>query len=196
MKAHKVYYIKLWDPLFPEFFGLGEAAPLPGLSIDAKADFEYHMDLILSTDDFKFNSEEFPSLQFALETAKRDLSSKGNKKIFETDFFSSKKAIPINGLIWMGDRDFMKRQVLEKIRQGYSTIKLKIGAINFEEELELIKGIRKEYNYDELVIRLDANGAFNPTFALENLKLLSDYHIHSIEQPIKQGQIEKNGRTL
>jgi len=112
------------------------------------------------------------------------------KILFDTDFTNGSYKIPINGLIWMGDKRYMFDQIKTKIAEGWSCIKMKIGAIDFQEELDLIKYIRSQFNVEELELRVDANGAFSPENALEKLKRLSDFHIHSIEQPIRAGQIE------
>ena len=106
-------------------------------------------------------------------------------------FTRGEKSIPINGLVWMGEKDFMKNQIKEKLSIGFSCIKMKIGAIDFKAELEILKSIRKEFSSNEIELRVDANGAFHPDQALEKLKRLSDFNLHSIEQPIKQGQWKK-----
>lgn len=202
------YYIKVWNSEAPEVFGLGEAGPLSGLSPDFGAMAEEKLKHICktinrgewSTEAFpgwvpsslaKGNIEDlhaFPSVQFALETAFRDLENGGIRKIFFNDFFLRHTPIPINGLIWMGEKAFMKKQIVEKIGTGFTTIKLKIGAIDFEEELGLLKFIRSEFAGENLVLRVDANGAFAPSDAAEKLKRLSEYHLHSIEQPIAVNQ--------
>jgi L-alanine-DL-glutamate epimerase-like enolase superfamily enzyme len=120
-----------------------------------------------------------------------DLKAKGSKLLFPSIFTNGKTGIPINGLVWMGDKAFMQKQIREKIESNYHCIKLKIGALNFETELAIIKEIRREFSANEIEIRLDANGGFQPENALEKLKKLAVYDIHSIEQPIKQGLFEK-----
>jgi L-alanine-DL-glutamate epimerase-like enolase superfamily enzyme len=132
----------------------------------------------------------FPSIQFGLEQAFLSLKSQTSFELFPTKFTQGKEAININGLIWMGDKDFMKSQIKEKLVAGFSCIKMKIGAIDFETELSLLKSIRKEFSSNEVVLRVDANGAFKPDEALEKLEKLAKFDIHSIEQPIQQGQIE------
>ncbi|MGB7786581.1 MAG: o-succinylbenzoate synthase, partial [Salinimicrobium sp.] len=107
-----------------------------------------------------------------------------------SEFTRGNKAIPINGLVWMGEERFMKEQIIQKIEQGFSCIKLKIGAIDFETEIGLLKYIRKEFSSEEIEIRVDANGAFSASEAMEKLKKLSELELHSIEQPVKQGQWE------
>lgn len=192
LQNHAAYYLKVWDNQNPEMVGIGEAAPLKGLSIDDRADFEQTLKYI--TDNFnEFNQEllaDFPSILFALETAMLDLENQGKKLIFETDFYQGKQNIPINGLVWMADKETMAHQIRQKIKTGFTTIKLKIGAINFEDELDLLRCIRQEFSENQVIIRVDANGAFTQKEAFEKLKMLSDYTIHSIEQPIKQGQQE------
>lgn len=188
MQEHTVYYIFLHASSEPNIVGIGEAAPLKGLSFEYSVDFEKIINEKIIA--FNFNQEprfeHLPSLTFAFETALLDLANKGKKMIFDTPFYHFKQKIYINGLVWMGKKEQMKTQIVDKINAGFTTIKLKIGAIDFEQELELLAFVRKEF-YD-IEIRVDANGAFLPIEALEKLKKLSDYSIHSIEQPIKQGQ--------
>ena len=132
---------------------------------------------------------EFPSIQFGLEQALLSVKSVNPFVLFPSNFTESKDSVNINGLIWMGSEAFMKKQIADKLETGFSTIKMKIGAIDFETELALLKSIRKEFSSNEIELRVDANGAFAPKEALDKLKRLSDFELHSIEQPIKQGQI-------
>lgn len=115
-------------------------------------------------------------------------------KLFDTDFTAGNASIPINGLIWMGDKDFMKQQIVEKLNTGFSCIKMKIGAIDFASEIALLKSIRQTFSRDEIELRVDANGAFSPKGALDKLQQLAALDIHSIEQPIKQGQWQEMAR--
>jgi o-succinylbenzoate synthase len=176
--------------------GIGECSTIPGLSIDPEATFKHKLDEICQL----INSEvaahslsltDFPAIAFGLEMALLDLKAKGSKLLFPSIFTNGKTGIPINGLVWMGDKAFMQKQIREKIESNYHCIKLKIGALNFETELAIIKEIRREFSANEIEIRLDANGGFQPENALEKLKKLAVYDIHSIEQPIKQGLFEK-----
>ena len=133
---------------------------------------------------------EYPSIRFALETALFDLQSGGKQDLFETEFAKGKKSIPINGLVWMGDKQFMQDQLIQKIEEGYNCIKIKVGAIDFKLECELLNSIRENFSSSEMIIRVDANGAFSFKEAQKKLNELSRFDLHSIEQPIKQGQIE------
>ena len=126
--------------------------------------------------------------------ALKDLEIEGENILFPSEFTQGNDSIEINGLVWMGKSDFMRKQIIEKIEAGFSCIKLKIGAIDFDKEIELIKSIRKEFSEKDIEIRVDANGAFAVDNALEKLKILSEYGLHSIEQPIKQGQLEEMTR--
>jgi L-alanine-DL-glutamate epimerase-like enolase superfamily enzyme len=132
---------------------------------------------------------EFPSIQFGLEQAFLSLQSENKFQLFPSEFCKGKESITINGLVWMGDQQFMKKQIQEKLNSGFSCIKMKIGAIDFDAEVALLKTIRKEFSSNEIELRVDANGAFKPKNALEKLKTLSELDLHSIEQPIKQGQL-------
>ncbi|OAD91957.1 o-succinylbenzoate synthase [Aequorivita soesokkakensis] len=178
-----------------EGFGVGECGLLRGLSIDDRPDYEEELagvceniELGVTEVDLYEALQEFPSIQFGVETAFKSLLSENPFELFPSKFTRGEAAIPINGLVWMGDKVFMKEQISEKLKQGFTCIKMKIGAIDFKTELELLKSIRKEFSDSEVELRVDANGAFSPKEALEKLKVLSDLQLHSIEQPIKQGQ--------
>ncbi len=173
--------------------GIGECAVFKGLSADDRPDYEEKLQWLCDHIDldkaFLLNELiEFPSIQFGLEQALLSFKSKDNFELFPSDFTKGNDSITINGLIWMGDRSFMQEQIKEKLKEGFTTIKLKIGAIDFKTELELLKSIRNEFSANEIELRVDANGTFQPKEALEKLKQLSDFQLHSIEQPIKAGQ--------
>lgn len=129
-----------------------------------------------------------PSIKFAFETALLDLKNGGIGIYFDNDFSKGKKKIPINGLIWMGDEDFMRQQIDQKLADGFTTLKMKVGAMDFEKEFKMLQSIRSNYSKDEITLRVDANGAFTPQQAKTILDKLSELDIHSIEQPIKPGQ--------
>ncbi|MCK5815468.1 MAG: o-succinylbenzoate synthase [Flavobacteriaceae bacterium] len=176
--------------------GIGECGLFRGLSIDDLPDYEVKLQWVcnninLEKDFLLQELREFPSIQFGLEQALLSLQSANQFELFPSEFTKGKDSIPINGLIWMGSEEFMRTQIKEKLNSGFTTIKLKIGAIDFDTELNLLKSIRKEFSPDEIELRVDANGAFDPKNALEKLKRLSDFELHSIEQPIKQGQIQE-----
>lgn len=173
--------------------GIGECGLLRGLSIDDRDDYEemlkYTCDNINKKPEVLYDAlKEFPSIQFGLEQALRSLKAENPFILFPSLFTEGNKAIKINGLIWMGDPVFMKDQIQQKIDEGYDCIKMKIGAIDFIEEIALLDFIRTNFSKDLIQLRVDANGAFRPEKALQRLKTLSEYDIHSIEQPIKQGQ--------
>ena len=129
-----------------------------------------------------------------MEQAFLSLEAKQEGVLFPSPFTEGQVPIPINGLIWMGDKDYMQQQIREKLSQGFHCIKMKIGAIDFETEYQLLKNIRQEYAPSDIELRVDANGAFSPLEALEKLKRLADLQIHSIEQPIRAGQYEQMAR--
>ncbi|WP_159799037.1 o-succinylbenzoate synthase [Flavobacterium sp. MK4S-17] len=174
--------------------GVGECGILRSLSIDDRPDYEDKLkwacnNIHLGEDVLWEELKEFPSIQFGIEMAFASLNAKNPFLLFPSGFTQGEKNIPINGLVWMGDEAYMKQQIDEKLVQGFNCIKLKIGAIDFEKEIGLLKFIRSNYSADEIEIRVDANGAFNEHEALNKLIQLSKYQIHSIEQPIKQGKI-------
>ena len=172
--------------------GVGECSIIPGLSLDRVNDIETKLDYICReiSSGNKLDIEEFndyPAIKFALETARRDFDfSESPFKINDSNFSNFKDKIKINGLVWMGDIKFMRSQIIEKVNRGFSCIKIKVGALKFESELQLIKEIRRDFTHKDLEIRLDANGAFKINEALEKLERLNEFSIHSIEQPIKK----------
>ncbi|MBL4861818.1 MAG: o-succinylbenzoate synthase [Crocinitomicaceae bacterium] len=188
------WFIEVWDPTNPSIVGTGECSVIPGLSPDFKDVQEYTAKLEETCRDLTLDLTDWPSIKFGVETALLDLQSGAKGLIFENDFYYGKRKILINGLIWMGDEDFMKKQIDEKLDAGFTTIKMKIGAIGFDAELALLKSIREDYSAEDITLRVDANGAFPVNNALEMLKRLAELDIHSIEQPIKAGQWEEMAR--
>ena len=173
---------------------LGECSIIPGLSPDF-VDFDsYEKKLREVCENINYyiknlsELEPYPSILFGIETALLGLQSQNENQLFDTPFTRGEVGIPINGLIWMGSKEFMLRQIEEKLQAGFSCLKLKIGALDFETELEILASIRKRYFASDIELRVDANGAFSPTDVLDKLERLSKYQLHSIEQPIKAGQ--------
>jgi o-succinylbenzoate synthase len=179
--------------------GVGECAPLPDLSCDARADYADVLcrfcDQVEQTGRIDYNAlRPYPSMLFGLETALMDLRGKqgdGRCLLFDTPFARGEEGITINGLVWMGTHEEMLQRLEDKLRQGFHCVKLKVGAIDFNQELDLVKHIRERFSPREVQLRLDANGGFSCDEALGRLQQLSTYVIHSIEQPIKAGQWDK-----
>jgi o-succinylbenzoate synthase len=179
--------------------GIGECGLFRGLSIDDRPDYKEKLQWVCDHIDLGIQElynqlTAFPSIQIGLETAFKSLNSKNLFEIYPSGFSNGNEKIPINGLVWMGSEAFMKQQISDKLRQGFRCLKMKIGAIDFDTELNLLKSIRKEYSAADIALRVDANGAFNSSEALEKLKRLSELNLHSIEQPIKQGQWQEMAR--
>lgn len=198
MDTKTSWFLTIWDDAHPEVVGYGECGPLPGLSIDDVPEFERTLHQVasaltgttqdlpaLATRPDDLVSRNFPSILFGLETALLDFLQGGERLIFANSFMKG-EPIPINGLIWMGDRDFMLKQIHEKALQGFACLKLKIGGIDFEEECRLLGAIRERFG-DALDIRLDANGSFADNVALGRLRVLEQFGVHSIEQPLRVG---------
>jgi len=188
--TRKVWLVRLSDG---EREGVGECAPLPDLSCDAMDDEEYRSILNRVCEEFCQRQEldndswrQYPSMLFGLETAWLNMTN--GDMLFDTAFSRGEVGIPINGLVWMGSYEEMLKRMEEKLEKGFRCVKLKIGAIDFDQELDLVKRIRERFSHHEVELRLDANGAFKYEEALYKLELLSQYAIHSIEQPIKAGQ--------
>lgn len=205
MRERTSWFLELRDDANPVVSGIGECPPLAGLSPELDPQYEARLEEWVS----KFNTKkiglcrsigevsalferEFPdeanvsSLVFALETAMLDLANGGKRLLFNNSFVQG-KAIPINGLIWMGGMDFMLQQIEIKIRDGFRCIKLKVGGLDFEKECDVLQYVRRKYFRETITIRLDANGAFRPDDALYKLQELARFNIHSIEQPLKKG---------
>jgi o-succinylbenzoate synthase len=191
--TRRLWLVKISDG---ETVGYGECAPLPQLSCD---DIPNYVEVLRRfCDEVERTGEidaeamrDYPSMLFGLETALLDVRCKkeeGRDLLFDSAFSRGEVGIPINGLVWMGTFEEMQQRIEEKLAQGFHCVKLKIGAIDFDAELELIKKIRSRYSHHDIELRVDANGAFSFDEALYKLELLSQYALHSIEQPIKAGQ--------
>ena len=176
--------------------GVGECAPLLDLSCDAMEPYIYNKVLrdfcnqVEQTGEIPYEAmRDYPSMLFGLETAMLNL--RRGDRLFNTPFTRGEAGIPINGLVWMGSYEEMLQRMEDKLKLGFRCVKLKVGAIDFDKELDLVKRIRERFSHREVELRLDANGGFSPDEALYRLELLSQYAIHSIEQPIKQKQWAK-----
>ena len=189
MLEKKTFFIKIWDSENPSVFGIGECALFSGLSAEDNPNYEAQLSYICNNiNSISIPNIKYSSIRFGVETALNDLKNGGQRIIFNSSWLNGYNPIAINGLIWMGTLAEMRERIIEKLEAGYSCIKLKIGGIDFNKELKLLKFIRSNFPTDTLQIRLDANGAFTPENALLHLDKLSKYNIHSIEQPNKQGQ--------
>ncbi|MBQ3771211.1 MAG: o-succinylbenzoate synthase [Bacteroidaceae bacterium] len=201
--VRKVWYVEVRDG--ERLLGIGECAPLPKLSCDDIADYEdvlrafaqrFEAELNTQNTDFCLGNElkeemrQYPSMLFGFESAVMQMNAGGSTALSSTAFSRGERGITINGLIWMGTFDEMRHRIEEKMRLGYRCIKLKIGAIDFDNELSLIRMIRENFSAEQIEIRVDANGAFDDD-AMLKLQLLAENHLHSIEQPIKAGQWQK-----
>lgn len=200
LAEHVAWYLHLTDDATPGIIGLGEAAPLAGLSPEFGPQFEKAVAALCQrfnagafasfsvADAPAFVGPDLPSLTFALETAALDLANGGRRQLYANAFSRGRAALPINGLVWMGDAAFMREQIQQKLAAGYSCLKLKIGGLDFATELTILAEIRAVAGPEQLTLRVDANGAFTPADAPAKLAQLATFHIHSIEQPIAAGQ--------
>jgi o-succinylbenzoate synthase len=192
MQIHTVYYVVLTSKIGHKSYW-GEAAPLPGLSVDDVTQIENKLTELCSavTNGYTFNMLDFtgfPSVQFAFETAFTAAQHQEDFLLFDTPFYRSQQPIAINGLVWMNEKETMLQEALQKAEQGFDTIKFKVGALDFVDECRMLETFRKQFGAFKITIRLDANGAFLPDDALEKLRELSRFEVHSIEQPIKPKQ--------
>lgn len=175
--------------------GIGECGILRGLSIDDRPDYEEKLqwtcaNIHLGKDLLWEALLEFPSIQFGVEMAFLSLASESPFLLFPSGFTNGLKSIPINGLVWMGEEAFMKQQIEEKLADGFRCIKLKIGAIDFDKELQLLRFIRQYFTPEQVEIRVDANGAFSSNEALFKISQLCEFKLHSIEQPIQKNNTD------
>lgn len=173
--------------------GVGECAIFRGLSFDDRPDYEEKLQWLCENinQDFTFLKEElkeFPSIWFGYEQAVQNLKY-GDSLYFPSEFTEGKSSITINGLIWMGDAEYMEEQILDKLEKGFHCIKLKIG-VDWKSEHIILQKLREKFSKDQLELRVDANGGFSKDEAVTVLQQLADLHIHSIEQPIKAGNWE------
>ena len=193
LKEKETFFVKVWDESCPEVFGMGECALFRGLSADDRKNYEEKLEEVCQRiEEVKMEElEEWSSIRFGVEMALQDLAMGGRQLYFPSAFTEGRQAIEINGLIWMGDKSTMLQRIQQKLEAGFHCIKLKIGAIDFEAELSLLQYIRERFSREKVELRVDANGAFAPEEAMSKLEALAAFGLHSIEQPIRQGQWEE-----
>ena len=193
LKEKETFFVKVWDENCPEVFGMGECALFRGLSADDRKNYEEKLEEVCQRiEEVKMEElEEWSSIRFGVEMALQDLAMGGRQLYFPSAFTEGRLAIEINGLIWMGDKSTMLQRIQQKLEAGFHCIKLKIGAIDFEAELSLLQYIRERFSREKVELRVDVNGAFAPEEAMSKLEALAAFGLHSIEQPIRQGQWEE-----
>ena len=187
------WLLRVIDDAQPGVVGVGECAPLPQLSCDDLPDYEAilrcHCDRVCATGQLDVAAlRDYPSMLFGLETALAQLAAGGSTALWDTPFARGEEGIPINGLVWMGSFEQMSQRLEQKLQQGFKCVKLKIGAISFDDELALMRRLRERFDKHTVELRVDANGAFAPADAMARLEALAAFDIHSIEQPIAAGQ--------
>lgn len=190
------YYLTITSDEKPGVKGIGECATLPDLSCDAKPEYDLTLrqicQMVEQMGKIPYDMlRPYPSILFGLETAFAQLEANGSTCLFDTPFGRGEEGITINGLVWMGTYDEMYERLEEKLKAGFHCVKLKIGALDFFKELDLIKHIRQAFTKEQIELRVDANGGFTPENAMSRLEALAQYDIHSIEQPIRQHQWPK-----
>lgn len=191
MTVKESFLVRVWDDANLSLCGVGEVALFRGLSAEDSPNFE---DILAKACTHPEELPEISSIRFGFESAVADLHSGGKQLFADTPFTRGEAVIPINGLIWMGTKERMRQRIREKLDSGFRCLKLKIGALNFNDELELLQAVRSEFSPADLELRVDANGAFHPSEAYDRLCRLAPLSIHSIEQPIKAGQPEEMAR--
>ncbi len=195
IQERTVWYLIAWDTDRPQLRGIGEAALFPGHSKEFPADVRTKLlELCRDTSNWeqRLTSDlvHVPSVRFAVEQCLKDLAASGSKVLFPSDFTLGRQGIPINGLVWMGDKRTMRQRIQTQIANGNRCVKMKIGAIGIEDELELLREVRKEFNSKDLALRVDANGAFTHSNAMPVLERLAELEVESIEQPVAPGLYE------
>ena len=187
LRTKESFFLRIEDATSRFGIGLGEVGILRGLSVDDVPELEGQLawtakNVHLGLEELYARNSTFPSIQFALEQAFSHLQQGFHH--FETPFSRSEQGQSINGLIWMGSKDFMLDQIQRRLEEGFSTLKMKVGAISWTDELTLLKGIRERFSAHELILRVDANGAFDRSSIVPVVHELAALEVHSIEQPL------------
>ncbi len=191
LQSRDTWVIGIGDQEGP--LGLGECAPLPKLSPDDQPGFETKLGEVCATVEDGATEQDlalrkWPAIRFGVETALKDLQSGGSQVLFESEYTRSRTSIITNGLVVMGETHDMLRQAQAKVAAGFRCIKIKIGALDFDDECRMLQEFRQQFRPPEFELRLDANGAFNADEAMDKMRRLSEFCVHSIEQPVKSGQ--------
>lgn len=193
LKEKDTWIISIYDDSQKDLIAYGECGLFKGLSDDDRPNYEEKLSAVCKRLPFEKEKvladlKDWPSIYFGVESVLKDWENGAQRILFKSDFTENHEGILINGLIWMGTKESMLEQIKNKLKEGFTCLKLKIGAIDFENELSLLRFIRNEFTAQEISLRVDANGAFSTKNALEKLKQLSEFNLHSIEQPIRAKQ--------
>lgn len=185
MESKDTYFVRVRDAARPELgTAVGEVPLFRGLSAEDSEDFE-NLLARACADPLKALTCGISSISFGFESAIRSLYGDP-----ATPWTRGECGIPINGLVWMGDKATMAKRIAEKLDAGFKVLKLKIGGIDFEDEIALLESVRRRFSPSDLEIRADANGAFTPQNCMKRLERLAAFGLHSLEQPIRAGQPE------
>ena len=184
--------------------GQGECGLLPGLSVDDRPDYREQLELFCRALNALSDATwadwasrgrldpqwarawvEWPSLVFAAEQAllswaDRARGGDGTRQA-DTAFARGEAGIPINGLLWMGSSCYLHDQSEARLTEGFRCLKMKVGALDFAAECDVLRHNRSLDS--SLELRVDANGAWAGDLALERMKALREFNLHSIEQP-------------
>jgi o-succinylbenzoate synthase len=192
LTQREILLLRAWDTDNPSIIGRGECGPLPGLSRDDRRSFADEAAEVCGVINAGYlptpaDLADLPSFAFGLDTARRDLAAGGSHRLWDTPFARGESGLPTHGLIWMDTPEGLLRQIEAKIAAGFTVIKMKVGALPLERELELLTALRSAYGPQRIELRLDANGAFDPAAALRTLEQFARYAIAFLEQPIRAG---------
>lgn len=195
IKERTVWFLTAWDDQRPEVRGIGEAALFPGHSKEFPADVRTKLlELCANTSNWQQRLQDdlvaVPSVRFAVEQCLKDLAAGGSKVLFPSEFTLGRKGIPINGLVWMGDKATMRERIRAQLDAGNRCVKMKIGTLNMEDELDLLAEVRRSFSAADLSLRVDANGAFTHANVMPVLERLARLQVESIEQPVAPGLYE------
>lgn len=179
---------------------VGDAAPFPEFgseSFEEAEDLLNRIEIILPAEppynflkiieEILMPLEKFPSIKCGLEQALISYISKTNKTNFNDIIgINSNREILVNALVNIFPEKHTLRKISQYVKDGFETIKLKIGRDDFEEELRIITGIFSKY--PKLNVRLDVNGQWNYEAAVERLNKLKKFNIEYVEQPVSSSE--------
>ncbi len=171
---------------------IGEAAPLQGFSKETVKEVISNLKNIipsllnLNTDNSpSFILEtvnslcKYPSLNFALQSIFLRFYLLNNHPLF---FNPVANKIKVNAILSLSEPDVLQKTDL-LIKQGYKTIKYKIGFLDFNKEIEILNNIYKNYK-NNIKIRLDPNGTFPTEMIEEYFNKFTQIDFEYIEDPI------------
>ncbi|MFC3477299.1 dipeptide epimerase [Halobacterium litoreum] len=121
-----------------------------------------------------------PSARTAVSIACHDLAAKRvDRPLYEYWGLDPANSLETSYTIGIDDAETMREKTRTAVDRGYGTLKVKLGTDRDEELLATVRDAAPD-----ATIRVDANEAWSPREAVNNIEWVADYGVEFVEQPV------------